>query len=229
MPAHPPGNAFGADDLALARACAEGDKRALAAFERKYLSKVPTYVARIDRSEAFADEVCQRLREKLFVRSGGRPGKIAEYTGRGPLAAWLRVAAVRTALNLKRSSTTGEGGDGKELGAATGDPEIDYLRARYRKELNEAFRATLEDLPSDERTVLRMCHLDGLSVDEIAVAYRVHRTTAARWLATSREKILKETRRRLAARVGKQNLDSVLALVKSDLEVTLTRLLSRSR
>lgn len=218
-----------AEDLYLACACSREDRKALAAFERNFLSKVAGYVARVDRSSAFADEVRQALRDKLFLRVKGKPGKIAEYTGRGSLGAWLRVASVRTALNLKRRSTTGSGGDPKEIGVAAGDPELDYLKARYRKELSDAFRATLEELPADARTVLRMHYIDGLSLDEIGVAYRIHRTTAARWLASSREKILKETRRRLAVRVGKQNLDSVLALAQSELDVTLTRLLERGR
>jgi hypothetical protein len=39
------------------------------------------------------------LRERLLVRRGDRPARIADYPGRGALARWLRVTAVRVALN----------------------------------------------------------------------------------------------------------------------------------
>src|SRR5262249_39146452 len=54
-------------DLSLACACARGDARALAVFDATVLREVPRYVAHVDASPAFADDVCQRLRERLFV------------------------------------------------------------------------------------------------------------------------------------------------------------------
>src|SRR6185369_4971546 len=89
-------------DLFLACACALGDARALALFEDRLMTQVPTHVARIDRSPAFADEVKAQLRDKLFVARDGAPPKIAHYSGRGPLGGWLRVTAIRTAQNLLR-------------------------------------------------------------------------------------------------------------------------------
>jgi len=52
-------------------------------------------LARIDGSAAFRDEVCQRLREKLFVSTPARRAKIFEYSGKGSLASWLRTVALR--------------------------------------------------------------------------------------------------------------------------------------
>src|SRR5438876_233997 len=90
-----------AADLYLACACAHGAAGAVERFDRAHLAGLAAVVARVDPSPAFTDEVRQRLRTKLFVAEAGAIPKIAEYTGRGPLLSWVRVAALRTALNLK--------------------------------------------------------------------------------------------------------------------------------
>ena len=220
-----------AEDLYLACACAAGDDRALAAFEAEFLPQVADYVAQIERDPVFVDEVRQRLRERLFVSAevGARP-RICEYTGRGALGAWLRVVAVRLALNLRRRAhptVPADGEDAPALRSPAPDPEVDYLKTRYGEEFRAAFRATLGTLSQDERNLLKLHYLDGLNIDEIGVAYRVHRATVARWLAQARERILTETRNRLAERLdaGSEDVDSVLDLVRSQLDVSIYNLL----
>src|SRR5262245_19219853 len=57
------------DDLYLAWACSKADPAALALFEASFLCDVGSYVASVERAPAFADEVRQALREKLFSGS----------------------------------------------------------------------------------------------------------------------------------------------------------------
>jgi RNA polymerase sigma-70 factor (ECF subfamily) len=223
--------ALHAEDLYLACACATGDERGLQAFEAEFLPQVADYVGQIDRDPVFVDEVRQRLRERLFVPAepGARP-RISEYTGRGALGAWLRVVAVRVALNLRRRArptVPADGEDAPTLRSPAPDPEVDYLKTRYGEEFRAAFRATLGALSQDERNLIKLHYLDGLNIDEIGVAYRVHRATVARWLAQARERILEETRRRLAERLdaGTEDIDSVLALVRSQLDVSIYNVL----
>src|SRR5262249_54950430 len=78
-----------AADLLLATACAAGDPAAHAALEEHYLADVPAALGRFRPSRDFVREVLQALRTKLLVSTTGAP-KIAEYSGRGPLAAWIR-------------------------------------------------------------------------------------------------------------------------------------------
>lgn len=219
-------------DLYLACACVRGDARAMSAFDAHFLPGVAQFVAQIDRSPAFADEVRQELREKLFVHEQGVVPKIAEFTGRGPLGGWIRVSAVRTALNLRRGAkdhVDADGEAGPTLKAQGPDPELDYLKTRYGRELREALQTTLASLPGDERSVLRMHYLDGLNIDEIGTAYRVHRSTVARWLAASREKILEETKRVLSDKLhlDKGEVESMLGLVQSQLDVSIHRFLDK--
>jgi RNA polymerase sigma-70 factor (ECF subfamily) len=220
-----------AEDLYLACACAHKDPRAMAIFEEKYNPEVPSYVGQIDRSPSFIDEVRQELRQKLFVPAEGatRP-KICEYTGKGPLGAWLRVVAVRIALNMRRRprlTVETDGDNAPVLRSPSPDPELDYLKTRYKEEFKEAFQATLAELTSDERSVLKMHYIDGLNIDEIGTAYRVHRSTVARWLSHSREKIMDETKKRLTERLKIQGseVDSLIGLVRSQLDVSIYKFL----
>src|SRR5947207_9128327 len=87
-------------DFYLARACACDAPGAMVTFERVFMSQVPAYLRRLRASPSFVDEVQQLLRAKLFV---GPPPQITEYAGTGPLTAWLRVTALRTAFDLKRT------------------------------------------------------------------------------------------------------------------------------
>jgi RNA polymerase sigma-70 factor (ECF subfamily) len=216
-------------DLALARACAAGDPTALQRFEREHLAQVGAFVAHIDRGRDFVDELCQHLRDKLFVASASGPGKIAAYRGRGPLGGWLRVVAVRAALDLKRAQDAPPGDAEIPLDAAGSDPELDLIKAHYRRELADAFSATLRALPPEERTVLRLHALEGCTIDELAALYGVHRATAARWIDGARERLLEETRRLLGERLRLPagEVDSVLGLLRSRVELSLQPLLSR--
>ncbi len=217
------------DELYLACACALGEDRAIAAFEEHFLPQVAGYIARVTRDRGEVEELRQRLREKLFVTASAaeRP-KICEYGGRGPLGAWLRVVALRMALDLKRRGQPLGGTEIDEnLRTPALDPELAYLKAHYSEEFREAFEATLAELATDERNLLKLHYLDGLNIDELGVAYHVHRSTAARRVAQARTRILDETRRRLSERSGLkgQELDSLLGLVRSQLDVSISRFL----
>src|SRR5947209_798474 len=65
-----------AEDLFLACGCAAGDAAALAAFDARFLSQVPKFIARLDSSAAFAEEVTQILRVHFLVASDGRAPRI---------------------------------------------------------------------------------------------------------------------------------------------------------
>jgi RNA polymerase sigma-70 factor (ECF subfamily) len=130
-----------ARDLYLACACSTGDAAALVEFEQRYLAAVHDVVARIDRSLDFIAEVQQVLRERLLVGPGA---KIREYRGSGALAGWVRTAAVRAALNLRRADKRYASAGAAEPDLAEMlDPEIAILKARYRSEVSGALERAL--------------------------------------------------------------------------------------
>jgi hypothetical protein len=47
--------------------------------------------------------VAQEQRAELLAPSAGKPPGSSAYSGRGDLAAWLRIVAIRTALRLRKA------------------------------------------------------------------------------------------------------------------------------
>ena len=218
-------------DLYLTCACGAGNVRAIARVERAILSKVGAFIGHIDASPAFVDEVRQGLREKLLVSTGERSATILDYRGRGSLESWVRVAAVRTALNVKRSQKRANANhvhdfDLVDVAAGRGDPEVEMIRSLHKEHFRAAFHATLAELTADERTVLRMHYLDGLTIDEICVGFRVHRSTIARWLDRARKSVLASTLQRMKESAGgAQDVDSTMRLLESVFDVSVRGLL----
>ncbi|RKG90998.1 sigma-70 family RNA polymerase sigma factor [Corallococcus sp. CA049B] len=213
-------------ELYLASGCLRHDRAALQFFEDGYLRDVGAFVSGVDRSPAFVAEVRQLLRERLFT---GEP-KIAEFTGGGALGGWVRVAALRIALNLKRSEARADSAAQDSVESAFGEqlgPELEHLRSRYREAFTEAVRTALGGLSDRDRTLMRLYHVEALSLDAIAALYRVHMSTVSRWLSRAREQVAESTTRRLCERlgVGASSVDSIAALVVSQVDLSLTRLL----
>jgi len=219
-----------ATDLYLARACVDGMPKALQLFESRCLSDVTKAVLQLGLGAADSDDVLQRVREKLFVRGAATEPLIARYGGRGSLRAWVRSIAVRTAIKDMRGAARLVSVDEEvflEFAATTEDPELEPYKQRYREDFRAAFRAATEQLTVRERNILRHYYLDGLSIDDLGKLYRVHRATSARWIVDLRAALLDGVRAELASRLalGESELRSLLDLVKSQLELSLSRLL----
>jgi RNA polymerase sigma-70 factor (ECF subfamily) len=210
-------------DLYLAFACWSGDRGALAAFERLYIPEVASYLRHPE--AAFVDEVKQALRERLFV---GAAPRIAAYTGRGPLGAWLRTVAIRLSLNLRANEKT-HARRAEPPPSAEPDPELDYLKHRYRPVFREALAKSLAELPVEDRNRLRFHFLDGLTATQIASLERVAVSTVTRGLERARRRILDETRRHFADRLSlsRGESQSMMRLVRSHLGVSIRKFLEQ--
>lgn len=208
---------FRAADLYLACACSRGDGRALAEFEKRYLEEVASFVAGRERPHGI-DEVLQLLRERLFVER-----KIAQYTGRGPLASWLRVVTLRLTSNMRREERRHATLDEAIPGAAL-DPELGVIRKRYAGHFEEAARLAIASLGADERTLLRLYYLDHLNIDRIAVVFGVSRATIGRRMIDVRERVVETVHRLLRKELGAsaEEVASLLRVVRSDLAMSLS-------
>ena len=218
------------EDLWVACACASGDVRAIAAVETRYVPDVDAALGKMGLPSDRIAEVKQGLRKLLFVGEEGAPPRIAEYRGTGDLRAWLRVTATRAALKLLRKHGRETSTDDAILEARSldDDPELAYMKASYRQAFREAFQESLESLHPKERTLLKQQIVDGLGIDELGVLYQVHRATAARWVQSARETLLTRTRRTfmMRARITSDECESIMRLVRSQLDVSLHRRLS---
>jgi RNA polymerase sigma-70 factor (ECF subfamily) len=177
------------------------------------------------------DDLVQILHRKLFVAEPERRPKISEYAGRGALRNWLRVTMVRIAINLaakKQPEVPVDPDTLLEAPLEAESPELSYMKEAYRGEFKAAFSEAIAELSSRERNLLRHSFIDGVGIDGLSVIYGVHRATAARWLARARSTLMVNTRQRLRHRLGitSEELDSILRLIQSRLDVTLRGMLT---
>jgi RNA polymerase sigma-70 factor, ECF subfamily len=213
-----------AGDLWIAYGCVTQHAPALAALEKKYVPDIRSALRR-SFDAGLAEDAELRLMDKLLY---GRDDKmLASYAGRGGLTSWLRAAAIRTAIDLMRARRE-HPTDLATLAMVAGasDPMFAALKQRYREEFRVAFGAAAEQLTDRERALLRYRYLDGLSIDEIGVLYRVHRSTVARWVEAIREGLFDGTRARLVDQldVSESEIDSILRLIDSQLEFSIEAL-----
>jgi RNA polymerase sigma-70 factor (ECF subfamily) len=105
--------------------------------------------------------------------------------------------------------------------------EVSHLRKVYKDAFRDAFVGAVEGLTSREKNVLRYRFADGLSVEQVAAIYGVHRATAGQWLSLARESLATAMRARLVERLhlSQDELHSALRLALSRLDITLVRYL----
>ncbi len=215
-------------ELLLALACAAGDLAALAAFDREYLSVVPQALGAMKLPAATVDDVRSIVRDKLLLADGDKPPRIVEYAGRGRLRGLIQVSASRAAIDRVRlEQREAELPAGIQL-AAPGDVELSLIKAQYREAFVDGFAAAAAKLPRRDRNILRLHLLGGVTLEQLAQMYNVHRATMVRWLAAARESLYAGTRHHVAATLGapSEELDEMFALVRSRVELSVDRLLA---
>ncbi|MCA2977240.1 MAG: sigma-70 family RNA polymerase sigma factor, partial [Myxococcaceae bacterium] len=210
------------DEVFLAAACAARDARALSHVERVFIPKVRGVVARQVGGRDLVDDVLQALRKRLFAHD---PPGISGFLGLGPLQSWLCAAGVREALDQLRSQERYVPEDEVEqVQAHVGEePALDFVRKRHARDFRAALRAAFDRLEPQERLLLRWSHVDRLSIDDIAALQQAHRATAARRLVRARARLVELTRAELvtALAVTEQTLESLIRVVRVDLDITL--------
>jgi RNA polymerase sigma-70 factor, ECF subfamily len=224
-----------AADLYLATACIAGDPAAIAVLDASLPSVVRPALARLGRPVGDDAEIVQRVRVALLVRDKAGTCGLAGYSGRGELRTYLRAVAVRIALKQLERETAPPWNNQDEIVAllpdANDSPELTLLKRRCRSDLRASFASALAALTPRARTLLRQHYVDGLTVETLGELHRVHRSTCARWIEAARVKILRVVRSHLRTTLGLSNadLESAIALVRSQLDLSLSRhLMSRS-
>lgn len=214
-------------DLFLAAACLHGTPGALEELERSVWSQVPLYVASLRLPGDALEELRQELRARVLVGSEGAPARLTHYLGQGPLGAWVRVAALRLGLDRAQQPVREKALEQAPALAAPVDPELAYVRERYAEHYQAALEDALKRLSTKDRSLLRLSVVDGLGIDALARIHQVHRATAARWLSAAREQLVSQTYALLGERlrIPASELQSLAALVRSQLHLSLARLL----
>jgi RNA polymerase sigma-70 factor (ECF subfamily) len=211
-------------DLWLACAIGRGDAAALRAFDA-FMTHVGQAIAHLDGGSALVADVTAAVRERVLGANGN--GKVGEYRGRGDLRGWLRVIAVREALQIIRARRR-EQPIVVDLATKIEDPTAP-LAPDEQRIYREAFAAALATLTPRERNLLRQQYVYGATIDELGALYNVHRATAARWLAQIRDTLLRRTRRHVgeALQLGGDDLESAMGKLAEHLDYSLRHTFSR--
>ena len=217
-------------DLYLACACAARVPGAVERFDRHVGATLAMFVRAIDPAPGFVEEVAQVLKAKLFVGRADQPPRIGAYRGTGPLAAWVGVAAQRTALVLRRGESAMTRAHRRAFEQDPDpalDPELAHLKRRYKGVFGEAFRDAFGALSDHHRALLRLHLRSGLTLERIGSMYSVNASTVWRWLDAARRRLLAETERLLHERlhVSPEEFASLARLVSSQLDLSVTSLL----
>jgi RNA polymerase sigma-70 factor (ECF subfamily) len=217
-------------DLFLACACAHGLPAALAEFETRFLAPLPFILRGLGAPSDDVDSVAGTLRHKLLVREGDDLPRIGTYAGRAPLATWVATAAQRIAVSQHRSDQAHRRAHDRamtETIAADLDPELRYMKARYRDAVESAVRDAISALSDRDRALLSLAVVGGLSLETLGASYQVNASTVSRWLAKIRRDILERATARLreALLLEAREAASIVRLVQSQLDVSVARLL----
>jgi RNA polymerase sigma-70 factor len=224
-------------DLYLACACAHGDSFAIEAFVARFSADIERWSARAGLSVSERSDALQDLHIDLFWPEPPRTPQIATYSGRAPLRAWLRAVTMHAAIKVRRgrppsvpsgdrAAPPASQAEAFSLAwATTGSPELVAMKSAAEASFEQAFSFAMGQLTPAERTLLRQRYLDGLTIDDLAPLYGVHRATMARRLAQARAAVIGRTRVMLGERFGlaASAIDGVLRLAGSRFDLSVSR------
>jgi RNA polymerase sigma-70 factor (ECF subfamily) len=217
-----------APDLYFACACAIGAESAAEQFLERFGDKIATYLGRLGSDRDLVDEVRQIVLVRCLLGEPDRPPGIASFSGRGSLEGWVRATAMREAMALERARARhvelGDSGTGSPLDA---DRELVTLVGQYREPVVRAFTVATQSLPREQRTLLRLHYVYGLTTADLAQMFKISRATLVRRVAEARDALFERLQGELfgAAGVPREDCESVLRLVKSQIDLRLSSLL----
>lgn len=218
-------------DLYWACGCVQGDKTSISIYQEQIFPHLEKNLLAFELSSKIIEDIKQHLFQKLFIGDNQNKPKICYYLGEGDFLTWLRVVAIRHAIDLFRKGQ-------KEaplyewafsqLADEEDDPEMLFLKQKYHLEFQDAFKRAIVSLSSKERNLLRYQLIDELTWDQMASLYHVHRATIARWLHNIRSKLFNLTRQNLLSQLDlpAEEFESIIRLIQSQMHITITRLLT---
>ena len=155
-----------AEDAELLRAVARGDESAFARVYDRYSPILLGLMLRILRSRAEAEDVLQEVFLQVWQRAHSFD------PARGRAFTWLVTLARSRAIDRLRSVGSRE--RAARASAEDEPPESEPSEwadaAAVRAERAEAVREALAELPEEQRQVLLLAYLEGMSQSEIAAA-----------------------------------------------------------
>lgn len=216
------------EELALARACAEGNERAWQDFIARFRPKLHLMALHISRDGAHAAELADSLFADLYgvnARDGVRRSKLVFYTGRGSLEGWLRTVMAQEFINrYRKQKRTVSLEEQTEQGAQFAAP-VPEAASPADQRLEAATGEALAELSSEDRFTLASYYLDGRTLAEIARTLGLHESSVSRRL----DRLSTGLRKRILAGLRAQGMSHAQAAEALETDVRDLRLNLRSR
>jgi RNA polymerase sigma-70 factor (ECF subfamily) len=193
-----------ADDLCLVIACEKGNEDAWQYLIDNYTSVIKR-AASAASDESRGGEIAELVWAELYGlrldKEGKTKGKLAYYTGKGPLGGWLRAVAAQLAVddyrkNFRNVQIAEDGDNAFEQEAKQGftvrasslesgnENHADLVEdiEIAQKILNE-LRSAISKLSAEDRLLIKLYFLDGANLKEIGKTFGFHEATASRRLS----------------------------------------------
>jgi RNA polymerase sigma-70 factor (ECF subfamily) len=156
-----------AEDAELLRAVARGEEAAFARVYDRYGAILLGLMLRILRSRPEAEDVLQEVFLQVWQQARSfDPARGRAFTWLATLARSRAIDRLR-AVDSRERAAQRSAEDGRPVAAEAGGwADEEAIRA----ERAEAVRAALAELPEEQRQVLVLAYLDGMSQSEIAAA-----------------------------------------------------------
>ncbi|MFO0744612.1 MAG: sigma-70 family RNA polymerase sigma factor [Myxococcota bacterium] len=229
LPAEQDPSALVGADLYLVAACLTQVPGAVEAFVEGPLAVAGRHADRIVKTPEARGELVQALVVQLLTAGAdGAEPRLAQYSGRGALAVWLRMTVTRRALNTGRvKAKTVELEEAAFDREADHNPELSVLRRRHKDEISAIFREATLATSREDRTLLRLHYMEGSTLNELAALFKTSRSSMHRRIETVREQLMARiaelVRQRMRVSVSQQG--SMLRIFQSDLRENLGQLL----
>ncbi|MDA8417247.1 MAG: RNA polymerase sigma factor RpoE [Betaproteobacteria bacterium] len=190
-------------DYQLVLRAQRGDKLAFELLVSKYQRKLARLVGRLVRDPGEAEDVTQETFIKAYRALGNFRGDSAFYT-------WLYRIGVNTAKNFlvnqgRRAPTSvtvedAEYMDGHEQVMDVNTPEAELLSREIARTVN----ASMEALPEELKTAIRLREIEGMSYEDIATLMNCPIGTVRSRIFRAREAIARELKPLLDMTGGKR-------------------------
>lgn len=186
------------EELALVQRCVAGDLEAWRELMKRYGALVAhavrnVFIRVLKRADpSYVDDAAQAVWLSLCA-DGCR--RLRGFQMKSALSTWLTVLSSRKALDYIRTEmrkgalrTVHLDGEDRDL-----IKELQAPEAEERFSLDEVFvlHEALEKLPEEDRLILKMYYLDGLSYRSIAATLRVAPNTVSSYILRARDKLKK--------------------------------------
>jgi len=151
------------DDEEIIGHILERRPEALEVLYDRYSGTAYSLALRILGDRGAAEEVVQ----DTFVAVWRHAGRYDASQGR--LYSWIfRIARNRAIDELRRRKVVGRGGDRLDIGEEQQDPDEPHIEVVVAAELRSTVGDALGELPTDQREVVELAYMSGLSQREIS-------------------------------------------------------------